>query len=92
MIINSHNDWDPLEEVIVGHAHHFYVNTDISSHSFSFADRKLEDIQHMEGPMPQWLIDDQSRHWFKRGQISAPGIKHFNGFGQISQHIPKVSR
>ena len=58
MIINSHNDWDPLEEVIVGHAHHFYVNTDISSHSFSFADRRREDIEHMAGPMPQWLIDE----------------------------------
>lgn len=58
MKINSHNDWDPLEEVIVGHAHHFYVNTDISSQSFSFADRKIEDIRHMEGPMPKWLVDE----------------------------------
>jgi hypothetical protein len=58
MIINSHNDWDPLEEVIVGHAHHFYVNTDISAHSFSFADRQKKDIEHMQGPMPQWLIDE----------------------------------
>lgn len=58
MKLNTHNDWDPLEEIIVGHAHHFYINTDISSHSFSFADKKPEDIQHMEGPMPQWLVDE----------------------------------
>ena len=58
MKINTHNDWDPLEEIIVGHAHHFYVNTDISSHSLSFADQKRQDILHMEGPMPQWLIDE----------------------------------
>lgn len=58
MKINSHNDWDPLEEIIVGHAHHFCINADISSHSFSFANLKQEQIRHMEGPMPQWLIDE----------------------------------
>lgn len=58
MIINTHNDWDPLEEVVVGHAHHFYVSTDISAHSFNFAHLERQDIAHMQGPMPQWLIDE----------------------------------
>ena len=58
MKINSHNDWDPLEEVIVGHAHHFRVNVDISSHSFSFANLRREQILPMEGTMPQWLIEE----------------------------------
>lgn len=58
MKINTHNDWDPLEEIVVGHAHHFRVNVDISTHSFSFADKKFEDIRHMEGSLPQWLIDE----------------------------------
>ena len=31
MIVNSHNDWDPLEEIIVGHAHHSRIATDISA-------------------------------------------------------------
>ena len=61
MKIHTHNDWDPLEEIVVGHAHHFRVNTDISSHSFSFADRTREEISHMEGPMPQWLIDEANQ-------------------------------
>lgn len=61
MKINSHNDWDPLEEIIVGHAHHFRVNTDISSHSFSFANKSHDDIKHMEGPLPQWLIDEANQ-------------------------------
>jgi scyllo-inosamine-4-phosphate amidinotransferase 1 len=58
MKINTHNDWDPLEEIIVGHAHHYRVNTDISSHSFSFADKTHDEIKHMEGPIPQWVIDE----------------------------------
>lgn len=58
MIVNTHNDWDPLEEIIVGHAHHTRVNTDISAHSFSFAQFKREEIEHMEGPLPQWVIDE----------------------------------
>jgi len=58
MIVNTHNDWDPLEEIIVGHAHHTRVNTDISAHSFSFAQFKRGEIEHMEGPLPQWVIDE----------------------------------
>jgi N-dimethylarginine dimethylaminohydrolase len=58
MIVNSHNDWDPLEEIIVGHAHNSRVTLDISSHSFSYANSRWEDIQHMEGRYPQWDNDE----------------------------------
>lgn len=58
MIINSHNDWDPLEEIIVGHAHHSRVSLDISSRSFSYANYHWDDIKHMEGNYPQWVIDE----------------------------------
>ena len=58
MIVNSHNDWDPLEEIIVGHAHNSRVTLDISSHSFSYANSRWQDIQHMEGRYPQWVIDE----------------------------------
>ena len=61
MIINSHNDWDPLEEIIVGHAHNSRVTLDISSHSFSYADSSWDDIKHMEGPYPQWIIDEANQ-------------------------------
>ena len=58
MKINSHNDWDPLEEVIVGHAHHARITLDRSSHSFSYADSRWQDIQHQAGAYPQWVIDE----------------------------------
>lgn len=58
MKINTHNDWDPLEEIIVGHADHARINLDISTHSFSYADKSWEEIKHMGGSYPQWLIDE----------------------------------
>lgn len=58
MKINTHNDWDPLEEIIVGHAHHARVTVDISTRSFSYANSSMEEIAHMEGEYPQWVIDE----------------------------------
>lgn len=58
MKINTYNDWDPLEEIIVGHAHHARAITDISARSFSYANYKHEEISHMEGPYPQWVLDE----------------------------------
>lgn len=58
MIVNTHNDWDPLEEIVVGHAHHARVTLDKSQHSFSYADKSWEEIASMEGPLPQWVIDE----------------------------------
>jgi len=58
MIINTHNDWDPLEEIIVGHAHHSRVSLDISTRSFSYANYAMDQISHMEGLYPQWVIDE----------------------------------
>ena len=58
MIVNSHNDWDPLEEIIVGHAHHSRIATDISARSFSYANFPKEDVEKLEGPYPQWVIDE----------------------------------
>ena len=58
MIVNSHNDWDPLEEIIVGHAHHSRIATDISARSFSYANFPEEQIKPLEGTYPQWVIDE----------------------------------
>jgi N-dimethylarginine dimethylaminohydrolase len=58
MKINTHNDWDPLEEIIVGHANHARVTLDKSQHSFSYADKSWDQIKNMEGPLPQWVIDE----------------------------------
>lgn len=76
MLVNSHNDWDPLEEIIVGHAHHFRINTDISTHSFCFANKKFKDIQHMAGTLPQWLIDEANEDIDNMANtLTAMGIK-----------------
>lgn len=61
MKINSHNDWDPLEEIVVGHAHHARISIDRSSHSFSYANQKLSAIEHLEGPYPVNLIDEANQ-------------------------------
>jgi scyllo-inosamine-4-phosphate amidinotransferase 1 len=58
MIVNSHNDWDPLEEIIVGHAHNSRVTVDISTRSFSYANYTMDQIIQMEGKYPQWVIDE----------------------------------
>ena len=58
MLINTHNDWDPLEEIIVGHAHGTRVNTDISSHSFNFSTLTTAEVAQLGGPLPQTLIDE----------------------------------
>lgn len=82
MKINSHNDWDPLEEIIVGHAHNCRVTLDISSHSFSYANHVWEDIQHMEGRYPQWVIDEANEDADDLAAV-------LTGMG-IKVHRPKV--
>lgn len=57
MIINSHNDWDPLEEIIVGRADYARINTDISAHVFNYATLKHDELPP-SGPYPQWVIDE----------------------------------
>jgi len=58
-VVSSHNDWDPLEEVFVGIADHARIPTvDKSTHSFGFADCEWEHIKDLEGPSPQWVIDE----------------------------------
>ena len=47
MIVNSHNDWDPLEEIIVGRADHSRIATDISARSFSYANFNKEDVEKL---------------------------------------------
>lgn len=59
MPVCSHNDWDPLEEIVVGIADHAQLPTvNRSSHSFCYAAERLEDIQHLEGPHDQCIIDE----------------------------------
>ena len=59
MKVRSHNDWDPLKEIIVGRADGARIPTvDVSTMSFSYAGQDVERVKKIEGPYPQWLIDE----------------------------------
>lgn len=56
MTVCSNNDWDPLEEIIVGIADHAMLPTlDKSTHSFCYAGNTLEEIKHLEGEHSSWV-------------------------------------
>ena len=58
MKINTHNDWDPLEEIIVGHAHNARISMDRSTHSFNYAHKTWSDVEHLHGHYPKQVIDE----------------------------------
>ena len=59
MKISSHNDWDPLREVIVGRADGARVPTvDASTMNFSYASHDIEAIRKIEGPCSATMIDE----------------------------------
>jgi len=57
MIVNTHNDWDQLEEIIVGRADYSRIALDISARSFSYATTPFGDLPNA-GQYPQWVIDE----------------------------------
>lgn len=58
-MISSHNDWDPLEEIIVGTADHAVLPTmNKSVQAFSYAEYSLEELKHLQGPHEQQIIDE----------------------------------
>jgi len=59
MAVISHNDWDPLEEIIVGIAENALMPPlDRSTHSFVYGGEKWDDIKHLTGPHDQWVLDE----------------------------------
>jgi len=59
MKVQTHNHWDPLEEIIVGIADHARVPTvDRSTMSMSYTNHPIELIKPLEGAYPKWLIDE----------------------------------
>ena len=59
MTVKTNNDWDPLEEIIVGTADYSMLPTlDKSTHSFCYAGDSWEDIKHLEGEHDQWIRDE----------------------------------
>jgi len=59
MSVNSTNDWDQLEEIIVGRADNVLrPPLDISTHGFVYAGDAWEDIKHLTGKHDQWIIDE----------------------------------
>ena len=60
MSVNSHNDWDPLEEIIIGTADYSMLPTmNKSTHSFMYGGDDWEDIKHLDGQEhEQWIRDE----------------------------------
>lgn len=59
MKISTHNDWDPLKEIIVGRADGACIPTvDPSTMSFSYAGNSIQEIKKIEGPLPQSIVDE----------------------------------
>ena len=60
MAVKSNNDWDPLEEIIVGTAENALMPPlDISTHAFVFAGNTWEEIQHLNTlNHEQWIVDE----------------------------------
>lgn len=81
MKISTHNDFDPLEEIIVGHAHHARIATDISARSFSYADTPVDQVPP-EGEYPQWLIDEANE--------DADGLASVLESCGVKVHRPKI--
>ena len=61
MTVQTHNDWDPLEEIIVGTADYAMLPTlDKSTHSFCYAADTTEDIKHLDGILHDKQIIDEA--------------------------------
>lgn len=58
-MISSHNDWDTLEEIIVGTADYATLPTmNKSVQAFSYAEYTLEELQSTQGPHEQRIRDE----------------------------------
>ena len=63
-LVWSCNEWDPLEEVIVGNPLHArFPTSDPSTRLAEFPDRQLEEIP--QGPFPQRVIEGPKRIWMR---------------------------
>lgn len=60
MPVKSNNDWDPLEEIIVGTADNcVHPTMNKSTHSFIYGGEEYENIKHFDGqPIEQWIVDE----------------------------------
>ncbi len=57
-IVESYNDWDPLEEIIVGSAKGCFIpEMDVSFRTFHWPDEE-EMCAHASGFMPDWIVDE----------------------------------
>lgn len=59
MTVKSNNDWDQLEEIIVGIADNAILPPlNKSTHSFVYAGDKWEDIKDLEGEHDPWVLEE----------------------------------
>ena len=60
MPVKSNNDWDPLEEIIVGTADNcVHPTMNKSTHSFIYGGEDYDAIKHFNGqPIEKWIVDE----------------------------------
>ena len=59
MKVNTHNHWDPIEEIFVGIADNAMLPTmNRSVRSFSYADYDPESIKDLQGPVDKKIIEE----------------------------------
>ena len=60
MPVQSNNDWDPLQEIIIGTADNcVHPTMNKSTHSFIYGGEEAEDIKQFDGqPIAQWIVDE----------------------------------
>lgn len=78
MAVQTHNDWDPLEEIIVGIADNAMLPTiDKSTHSFCYAANSLNEIQHLDGIRHDSVVIDQANEDLEKlsNVLKSLGIK-----------------
>jgi len=59
MSVSSNNDWDPLEEIIVGRADNTVCPPkEISTHSFCYGGSPYSVVEQLPDRYPQKLLDE----------------------------------
>lgn len=77
MAIQTNNDWDQLEEIIVGTADYAMLPTmGKSVNALTYADMAYEDIKHLEGPHDKKIIDEANEDLEKLSEcLMSLGVK-----------------
>ena len=77
MPVQSNNDWDPLQEIIIGTADNcVHPTMNKSTHSFIYGGEEAEDIKQFDGqPIAQWIVDEANEDLEQRTGVQIVRIE-----------------